>query len=134
MADATEALIECRRTLKCTYPFAYFMDQASAERPLFEYLQGDLDRTTERLSKELEAAAAGADRLVMVNLAGEARTRLRHLREGVADGLVASITAAEKGSALPAGSDGGLEAALRASRETAAAEEQRRLERAMAAM
>ena len=136
VADATEALIECRRTLKCTYPFAYFMDQASAERPLFEYLQGDLDRTTERLSKELEAAAAGADRLVMVNLAGEARTRLRHLREGVADGLVASITAAEKASSssAPAGSDGGLEAALRASRETAAAEEQRRLERAMAAM
>ena len=64
-------------------------------------LQARLEAQTERLSAALEAptaesatpqgrvAAFDAHRLQLVRLASEARLRLRHLREGIEDGLLA---------------------------------------------
>eukprot|EP01133_Synstelium_polycarpum_P020357 gene20357-24422_t len=50
---STETLIQCRRTLKYTYVFAFYLEEG-AEKNLFEYLQSDLEKTTENLSGLLE--------------------------------------------------------------------------------
>ncbi|EGG23128.1 ubiquitin-protein ligase [Cavenderia fasciculata] len=87
---STEVLIQCRRTLKYTYVFGFYL-QDGAEKNLFEYLQNDLERTTENLSGMLEK---GEDQNVqqlkeMTNLAS---TKLNHLIEGVEEGLTAHGT------------------------------------------
>ena len=69
------------------------------EKELFEDLQARLEAQTERLSAALEApkaesstplerdASFGEHRVELVRLASDARLRLRHLREGIEDGL-----------------------------------------------
>eukprot|EP01112_Ceratiomyxa_fruticulosa_P023049 TRINITY_DN8658_c0_g2_i2.p1 TRINITY_DN8658_c0_g2~~TRINITY_DN8658_c0_g2_i2.p1 ORF type:complete len:571 (+),score=108.81 TRINITY_DN8658_c0_g2_i2:228-1940(+) len=51
--DATEQLIECRRTLKYTYVFGFYLEEGP-EKQLFNFLQSDLEATTESLSHLLE--------------------------------------------------------------------------------
>ena len=53
LGDATEALIECRRVLKSTYPFAFYL-KPGPEKVLFENLQGRLEGQCELLSGALE--------------------------------------------------------------------------------
>lgn len=50
---AFEILQQCRRTLKYTYPFAFYL-QSSNQSIIFEQNQADLERATEVLSGFLE--------------------------------------------------------------------------------
>jgi ariadne-1 len=50
---ATDQLIECRRVLKYTYVYAFYLNDGP-EKTFFEWLQGDLERDTEELSGLLE--------------------------------------------------------------------------------
>ncbi len=50
---AFEVLRQCRRTLKYTYPFAYYLERNN-QSEIFEQNQADLERTTETLSGFLE--------------------------------------------------------------------------------
>jgi len=52
--DGTEMLLECRNVLKWTYVVAYYLPEVGPEKELFEYLQEDLEKTTESLSELLE--------------------------------------------------------------------------------
>jgi len=79
---ATEQLIECRRTLKYTYVFAFYM-VTGPEKNLFEYLQAELEKTTEQLSGLLEAPADNQNPRQIKDVTGLAGKRLQHLREGV---------------------------------------------------
>ena len=107
LADATETLIECRRVLKSTYPFAFYLDKGS-EKDLFENLQARLEGQTELLSAALEAKEAmqpdtfTEHRQKLVLLSSDARLRLQHLRSGVEEGLLA--VAAPSSSSLGAAS------------------------------
>lgn len=94
ISDAAEALIECRRALKNTYPVAYFME-AGPEKNLLEFLQANLETVTEELSRMLEAEGMPG-RVALVSKAVDARQRLKHLSEGVEDGF------ANQAGALPA--------------------------------
>jgi ariadne-1 len=86
---AVEQLIECRRTLKHTYVFAFYLPVGSAEKNLFEYLQAGLETATETLSGLLESKETSdvneKKRCLDVTLA--AHKRLKHLLEGVEEGL-----------------------------------------------
>ncbi len=42
--------MQCRRTLKYTYVFAFYLPDATPEKNLFEWLQEELETTTEALS------------------------------------------------------------------------------------
>ncbi len=54
ISKAAEQLILCRSMLKYSYIYAYYMfEEVSAARHLFEYLQQDLELTTEELSGAL---------------------------------------------------------------------------------
>eukprot|EP01115_Flamella_aegyptia_P012928 TRINITY_DN6647_c0_g1_i1.p1 TRINITY_DN6647_c0_g1~~TRINITY_DN6647_c0_g1_i1.p1 ORF type:complete len:159 (-),score=31.51 TRINITY_DN6647_c0_g1_i1:319-795(-) len=87
---ATEQLIECRRTLKYTYVYAFFLKDG-AEKTLFEYLQAQLETETENLSGLLEHS--NVENLLnqkkrVLEITRVAAKRLQHLVDGVANGLV----------------------------------------------
>eukprot|EP01097_Dermamoeba_algensis_P003854 TRINITY_DN2611_c0_g1_i4.p1 TRINITY_DN2611_c0_g1~~TRINITY_DN2611_c0_g1_i4.p1 ORF type:complete len:459 (-),score=77.23 TRINITY_DN2611_c0_g1_i4:105-1481(-) len=88
--QATEQLIECRRTLKYTYVFAFYLEPG-AEKTLFEYLQEQLETQTESLAALLEAPAGTIPSKDMINCANAAGKRLEHLLEGVEDGLIPRV-------------------------------------------
>jgi len=54
LLDAQEQISRCRRFLKWTYAFAYFIDANADKRKLFEFHQAQLEGTLERLSDILE--------------------------------------------------------------------------------
>jgi len=83
--SATEQLIECRRTLKYTYTFAFYLSDGP-EKALFEFLQSDLETTTENLSGALENPV-GRDPRIIKDLTLLAGKKLKKLMEGVAEGL-----------------------------------------------
>ena len=89
--DATEQLIACRRALKYTYVFAFYM-ASGPEKELFEYLQQELEVNTENLARALETLdySLAQDRLQIVNLSKMARQRLKNLHRGVEEGLTSS--------------------------------------------
>ena len=83
--DASEVLISCRQTLKWTYAHAFYL--RDREKELFEYLQEDLEKSTEALSAELEKNIADIERMKLLTLSKTAETRKEHLLEGSAEGL-----------------------------------------------
>jgi len=84
--QSTEVLIQCRRTLKYTYVFGFYLADGP-EKNLFEYLQNDLERTTEKLSGLLEKMdeSNAMDVKEITNLAS---TKLHHLLSGVEEGFL----------------------------------------------
>ena len=69
LKTANEQLIECRRVLKYTYTFAYYLTDATKkrQRECFEYHQEMLERFTENLSELSEKPLAEMDRTDVVN-------------------------------------------------------------------
>ncbi|TMW61508.1 hypothetical protein Poli38472_012699 [Pythium oligandrum] len=83
---ATELLIECRRVLKYTYVFGYYLPPGK-EKNLFEYLQENLEKNTEHLTGLSETPLDKVDRAEVVNYTRVTENFLRNLLTGVEDGL-----------------------------------------------
>ncbi|KAJ4454850.1 putative E3 ubiquitin-protein ligase dbl4 [Paratrimastix pyriformis] len=84
--QAVEQVIECRRVLKWTYVFGYYLKDGP-EKNLFEFLQRDLERTTEHLSELSEAPVEQIDRMELVNYSTATRKFLHNLMVGIENGL-----------------------------------------------
>ncbi|GAM20611.1 hypothetical protein SAMD00019534_037860, partial [Acytostelium subglobosum LB1] len=82
---STETLIQCRRTLKYTYVFGFYLDEGT-EKNLFEFLQSDLEKTTERLSGLLEAGE-NQNIMELKEVTNLASNKLMHLLDGIEEGL-----------------------------------------------
>ncbi|KAL9651307.1 hypothetical protein ABK040_001259 [Willaertia magna] len=83
---AVNTLIECRGNLKYTYVYGYYLEEGQ-EKNLFEYLQEDLERVTEKLSEILEVTPVEQfNRDEIISTTRSAETRLKHLIEGVSGG------------------------------------------------
>lgn len=52
--DALRQVRACRRVLKWTYVYGYYMEESGPEKPLFEYLQKNLEMKTDNLHEMLE--------------------------------------------------------------------------------
>lgn len=90
---AVNTLIECRGNLKYTYVYGYYLEEGQ-EKNLFEYLQEDLERVTEKLSDILENTPVDRfNRDEIISTTRSAETRLKHLIEGVTGG--SKLTATE---------------------------------------
>jgi len=88
LLDGTEVLLECRNVLKWTYVVAYYLPEVGPEKELFEYLQEDLEKTTESLSELLEKNEAGQDhRLKTLNIMQLSKTQRDNLLKGIEQGL-----------------------------------------------
>lgn len=86
---ATEQLIECRRVLKYTYVFGYYLPTGK-EKNLFEYLQENLEKNAEHLTGLSEMPLDKMNRSEIINYTRVTETFLRNLLSGVEDGLTSN--------------------------------------------
>jgi len=90
--DGTEILLECRNVLKYTYVAAYYLPETGPVKELFEYLQMDLETTTEQLSEILEhSGCKSEDRLKAVNVMQLAQNRKTNLLTAIDQSLVEEV-------------------------------------------
>lgn len=82
---ASYALLECHNTLKWSYVYAYHLPEEGAQKHLFNYLQQELEKTTEKLAELLEAPSSimPLKRLEAVDLTALAQTKRANLLKGV---------------------------------------------------
>lgn len=88
---ATEQLIECRRVLKYTYVFGYYLPKGK-EKDLFEYLQENLEKNTEHLTGLSESTLDKMNRSEIVNYTRVTERFLHNLLDGVEDGLTSNTS------------------------------------------
>lgn len=87
LAAATQQVLECRNVLKYTYVFAYYLEDGP-EKTLFEYLQQQLESTTEHLSELSELPPLDKlDRAQIVNYTRITGQFMQNLLTGVQTGL-----------------------------------------------
>lgn len=55
LEDISELVIRARRVLTYTYPMRYYMKENPAKKRMFDFLQGDLERSLEMLVKVHES-------------------------------------------------------------------------------
>lgn len=94
---ANEMVIECRRTLKYTYVFGFYLASGpdSKNRALFESLQEDLERYTEVLSELTEKPIEQMDKESIINNTRVTENFLKNLLAGCEEGLDQVSGAAE---------------------------------------
>jgi hypothetical protein len=109
LQQGVEQLIDCRRVLKYTYAFAYYMP-TGPKKDLFEYNQSMLESHTERLSELVELEGEDVDRSEVINFTRVTCKFMNSLldqveSDGLADLIVESMAvaaAAKKEEALAA--------------------------------
>jgi len=89
LKTANEQLIECRRVLKYTYTFAYYLTDESKklQKECFEYHQEMLERFTENLSGLSEKPLAEMDRTDVVNQTRVVDRFMKNILKYVDDGM-----------------------------------------------
>ena len=88
IASAAREVLWCRQVLANTYIYAYYIVNET-ERTLFEYLQHELEASTETLSEMSEAPLDKIDRERLVNYIRVTATFRKNLLSGVERGLIA---------------------------------------------
>lgn len=87
---ANEQLVECRRVLKYTYSFAYYISEDKSrtmQKERFEHHQEMLERFTENLSELSEKPLADMDRTDVVNQTRVVDRFMKNILKYVEDGL-----------------------------------------------
>jgi len=85
---ATEMVLECQNVLKYSYVYSYYIEDNSAEKHIFVFLQAELEKTTVTLGEILDSASILRRRTETVDLAKLAQTKKDNLIRGVEHGLV----------------------------------------------
>jgi ariadne-1 len=88
LKTANEQLVECRRVLKYSYVFAYYMNQSYLmQKERFEHHQEMLERFTENLSELSEKPLLEMDRTDVVNQTRVVDRFMKNILKYVADGM-----------------------------------------------
>lgn len=88
LKTANEQLVECRRVLKYTYVFAYYLDSGlTMQRERFEHHQEMLERFTETLSELSEKPLSEMNRTDVVNQTRVVDNFMRNILKYVEDGM-----------------------------------------------
>jgi len=86
--DVNRQLVECRRVLKYTYAFGYYLNPtATNQKERFEYHQVMLERFTESLSELSEKPLEEIDRTDAVNQTRVVRTFVKNILQYVEEGM-----------------------------------------------
>ncbi|KAF0699866.1 Aste57867_9576 [Aphanomyces stellatus] len=84
---AIETMISCRRVLKYSYVYAYYLP-IGKEKDLFEHLQEDLEKNTEHLTGLAEKPLDKMDRSEIINYTRVTDNFLKNILGDVDDGLL----------------------------------------------
>lgn len=88
LKSAVEQLVECRRVLKYTYTFAYYMTETrSNQKERFEHHQEMLEKFTEKLSEVTEKPLGEMDRTDVVNQTRVVNRFMKNILKYVEDGM-----------------------------------------------
>lgn len=88
LKTANEQLVECRRVLKYSYVYAYYLKpQFEIQKQRFEHHQEMLERFTETLSELSEKPLADMDRTDVVNKTRVVDQFMKNILKYVADGM-----------------------------------------------
>ncbi|GMI00166.1 hypothetical protein TrLO_g11698 [Triparma laevis f. longispina] len=89
LKTATEQLVECRRLLKYTYTFAYYLDpeDKTGKKERFEHHQEMLEKFTENLSELSEQSLDKMDRTSVVNMTRVVDRFVKNIIKYVEDGM-----------------------------------------------
>lgn len=87
LKGANEQLVECRRVLKYTYVFAFYLDPNAMARERFEYHQEMLERFTETLQGETEKPVTEMCRQTIVNQTRVMTQFMKNMLQYVDDGM-----------------------------------------------
>jgi ariadne-1 len=90
LKTAMEQVFELRQVLSFTYVFAYYLSDGP-EKTLFEYLQEQLEISTEKLSELSEKPLEEIDRVQVVNYTRVTAQFMQNLLDGVTNGLTSSV-------------------------------------------
>jgi len=87
LKNATDQLIECRRALKYTYVYGYYLCDQSPHKSLFEDHQENLEKFTEHLSGLSELPFDRMDRTEVINYTRVTGKFLNTILKSVQDGV-----------------------------------------------
>ncbi|XP_013414520.1 ankyrin repeat and IBR domain-containing protein 1-like [Lingula anatina] len=86
--DAVHQLLKARRVLKCSYVYGYYIEEVGIRKPIFEFMQTELEEATENLSQMINRPYLRTPRNKIIGQA-QLVTRKRHdLIGAIARGLV----------------------------------------------
>jgi ariadne-1 len=87
LKNASEQLIECRRVLKYTYTFAYYMTDGTKKKERFEHHQEMLEKFTESLSEQTELPISEMNRTDVINQTRVVDKFMKNILSYVEDGM-----------------------------------------------
>lgn len=88
LKTATDMLIECRRVLKYTYVFGFYLSHEASKRELFEDQQEHLEKFTEKLSELTEKPINEIDRTEVINYTMVTEKFMLQILQSVRDGMI----------------------------------------------
>jgi len=86
MMEAVDLLIECRRILKYTYAYGFYLEEGPAKN-FFEYLQANAEGITERLTEALNVPATTLNAEDLKNRIRVTKKYISNLVKGIEEGL-----------------------------------------------
>lgn len=86
MMEAVDLLIECRRILKYTYAYGFYLEEGPA-KTFFEYLQANAEGITERLTEALNVSANNINAEDLKNRIRVTKKYIGNLVKGIEEGL-----------------------------------------------
>jgi len=86
MMEAVDLLIECRRILKYTYAYGFYLEEGPAKN-FFEYLQANAEGITERLTEALNVPANAINAEDLKNRIRVTKKYTGNLVKGIEEGL-----------------------------------------------
>lgn len=91
LKTANEQLVECRKVLKYTYVYAYYLDPtdnaSTMKKERFEHHQEMLEKFTENLSEQSEKPLDQMDRTDVVNLTRVVDRFMKNILKYVEEGM-----------------------------------------------
>jgi len=87
LKTAVEQLIECRKVLKYTYTYAYYLPNVARIKDRFEYHQEMLEKFTENLSELSEQPLADMNRTEVINVTRVVSRFMKNILKYVDEGM-----------------------------------------------
>ena len=81
-------LLLSRQILKASYPFGYYMENERNQRTIFEFMQDDLEQTTERLSHMIARPYWTTPKSIMIDTTDKLVRHRQNFLTAVERGLV----------------------------------------------